>query len=174
MQDLGGVKQTPHPYFPSHCNTVKNKLQCSSRPEIFQCIPTQEVYIDQCKPADNSKINFAIIRRFTLTNVNLLTIVKFYYCWEVYIDQCKPLDNRKKFTIVKRFPLVNVNLLTIFIFFTITMAVAQSWLGGIGKYPPHPSRFGNTPLFPRLRLGTSGSITKPLRNRWVFSNPTSP
>ena len=54
------------------------------------------------------------------------------------------------------------------------MAVAQSWLGGIGKYPPHPSRSGNTPLFPRLRLGTSGSITKPLRNRWVFSNPTSP
>ena len=70
--------------------------------------------------------------------------------------------------------MVNVNLQTIFIFFTITMAVAQSWLGGIGKYPPHPSRSGNTPLFPRLRLGTSGSITKPLRNRWVFSNPTSP
>ena len=69
-----------------HCNTVKNKSQCSTSPEIFQCIPTQEVYIDQCKPADNSKINFAIIRRFTLTNVNLLTIVKFYYCWEVYID----------------------------------------------------------------------------------------
>ena len=49
------------------------------------------------------------------------------------------------------------------------MAVAQSWLGGIGKYPPHPSRFGNTPLFPRLRLGTSGGIAKPLRMRWVFS-----
>ena len=26
-----------------------------------------------------------------MTNVNLLTIVKFYYCEEVYIDQCKPL-----------------------------------------------------------------------------------
>ena len=75
-----------------------------------------------------------------------------------YAHPCKPFDNRKKFTIVKRFPLVNVNLLTIFIFFTITMAVAQSWLGGIGKYPPHPSRSSNTPLVPRLRLGTSGSI----------------
>ena len=36
------------------------------------------------------KIN--IVRRFTLNNVNLLTIVKFQ---EVYIDQCKPPSNSK-------------------------------------------------------------------------------
>ena len=32
------------------------------------------------------------------------------------------------------------------------MAVAEAWLGGIGKYPPYPSRLGNTPLVPRLPL----------------------
>ena len=47
-----------------------------------------------------------------MINVNLLTIVKFYYCQEVYIGQCKPPDNRKiNFTIVRRFTLINVNLL---------------------------------------------------------------
>ena len=77
--------------FKHHCNTVKNKLQCSGTPNIFLCIPPQEVYIDQCTPVDNSKINFTIVRRFTLINVHLLTIYKkeFYYCHEVYIGQCK-------------------------------------------------------------------------------------
>ena len=77
-------------------------------------------------PANNSKIDFTIVRRFTLTYVNLQTIIKFYYCQKVYIGQCKPSE--------------------IFIFLNIRMTVAQSWLGVIGKYHPHPSRFGNTPL----------------------------
>ena len=38
------------------------------------------------------------------------------------------------------------------------MSVAEAWLGGIGEYPPHPSRFSNTPLVRRLRLRTSGGI----------------
>ena len=81
-----------------HCNSEKNKY-------------CQEVYIDQWKPLDNSKF-FPIVKRFTLINVNLPAIVKFYYCQEVYIGQCKPLDNSKiNFTIVSRFTLINVNLL---------------------------------------------------------------
>ena len=62
-----------------HCNSEKNKY-------------CQEVYIDQWKPLDNSKF-FPIVKRFTLINVNLPTIVKFYYCQEVYIVQCKPPNN---------------------------------------------------------------------------------
>ena len=54
------------------------------------------------------------------------------------------------------------------------MSVAEAWLGGIGEYPPHPSRFSNTPLVRRLRLRTSGGIAKPLRIRRVFSNTSSP
>ena len=54
------------------------------------------------------------------------------------------------------------------------MAVAQAWLGGIGKYPPHPSRLGNTPFVRRLHLRTSGGYCQPLRIRRVFSNTSSP
>ena len=111
------------------------------------------MYIDQCTPVDNSKINFTIVRRFTLINVHLLTIYK------------------KNFTIVRRCTLVNVR---IFIFYNITMAMAEAWLGGIGKYPPYPSRLCNTPLVRRLRLRTSGGYCQPLRMRWVFSNTSSP
>ena len=28
------------------------------------------------------------------------------------------------------------------------MAMATGWLGGIGRYPPHPSRLCNTPSLP--------------------------
>ena len=59
-----------------HCNTVKNKLWYSGTPNIFLCIPPKEVYIDQCTPVDNNKINSTIVRRFTLINVHLLTTVK--------------------------------------------------------------------------------------------------
>ena len=46
----------------------------------------------------------------------------------------------------------------VFIFLHNTMSMAEAWLGGIGEYPPHPSRFSNTPLVRRLRLRTSGGI----------------
>ena len=85
--------------------------------------------------------------------------------------QCTPVDNSIiNFTIVRRCTLINGILLGIFIFDNITMAVAEAWLGGIGKYPPYPSRLCNTPLVRRLRLRTSGGYCQPLRMRWVFSN----
>ena len=31
------------------------------------------------------------------------------------------------------------------------MSMAEAWLGGIGKYPPHPEGLGNTLLLPRLK-----------------------
>ena len=112
--------------------------------------------MEQCTPVDNSKINFTIVGRCTLINVHLPTIMKNF------------------FTIVRRCTLINGILLGIFIFDNITMAVAEAWLGGIGKYPPHPSRLCNTPLVRRLRLRTSGGYCQPLRMRWVFSNTSSP
>ena len=38
------------------------------------------------------------------------------------------------------------------------MAMAEAWLGGIGKYPPYPSRFPMPPIVRRLHLRTSGGI----------------
>ena len=52
--------------------------------------------------------------------------------------------------------------------------MAQSWRGGIGKYPPIPERFGNTSRCPEAKLREEGGISRPRRMRWVFSNPTEP
>ena len=52
--------------------------------------------------------------------------------------------------------------------------MAQSWRGGIGKYPPIPERFGNTSRCPEAKPREEGGISRPRRMRWVFSNPTEP
>ena len=52
--------------------------------------------------------------------------------------------------------------------------MAQSWRGGIGKYPPIPERFGNTSRCPVAKPREEGGISRPRRMRWVFSNPTEP
>ena len=48
------------------------------------------------------------------------------------------------------FTMKSDDIYSIFIFFHITMSMAEAWLGGIGKYPPHPEGLGNTLLLPRL------------------------
>ena len=55
-----------------------------------------------------------------------------------------------------------------------TGTMAQSWRGGIGKYPPIPERFGNTSRCPEAKPREEGGISRPRRMRWVFSNPTEP
>ena len=52
--------------------------------------------------------------------------------------------------------------------------MAQSWRGGIGKYPPNPERFGNTSRCPEAKPRDKGGIEKTRRMRWVFSNPPEP
>ena len=49
------------------------------------------------------------------------------------------------------FTMKSDDIYSIFIFFHITMSMAEAWLGGIGKYPPHPEGLGNTLLLPRLK-----------------------
>ena len=59
-------------------------------------------------------------------------------------------------------------------FLHITMSMASAWLGGIGKYPPHPSRLRQYLLLRRLRLRRSEVLPQPLRILRVFSNTSSP
>ena len=54
------------------------------------------------------------------------------------------------------------------------MLMAWGRLGGIGEFPPHPSRLRQCHLVPRLRLGTTEALPQPLRIRREFSNTSSP
>ena len=64
--------------------------------------------------------------------------------------------------------------ISVFIFHCITMLMACVRLGGIGEFPPHPSRFRQCHIVPRLRLGTTEALPQPLRIRREFSNTSSP
>ena len=70
----------------------------------------------------------------------------------------QPLRIRRIFSNTSSPCLCHSSNVRIFIYYNITMAMAEACLGGIGKYPPYPSRLCNTPLVRRLRLRTSGDI----------------
>ena len=57
----------------------------------------------------------------------------------------------------KKFPLLGESV-EIFIFLTITMSVAEAWLGGIGEYPPHPSRLAIPPSSVGFASGHRGVL----------------
>ena len=48
--------------------------------------------------------------------------------------------------------------------------MAETWRGGIGKYPPHPERLTIPSRYLEAKPTDEGGIAQPRRIRWVFSN----
>ena len=171
-----------------HCNRVKNKTLMSPRPRIPWYPITykkfsyyQQVGIGQYQPTCSMKM-FSYYKQVGIGQYQPTRSMKiFSYYKQVGICQYQPTRSMKIFHTTSRLVLANTNLfvnydqdISVFIFHSITMLMAWGWLGGIGEFPPHPSRLRQYLLVPRLRLGTTEALPQPLRIRREFSNTSSP
>ena len=123
-------------------------------------------------PLDNSKIlligvltNIPPSRRGVLTNIppwEDFTIVLVGVPWKI---SSHPEHYNLFFSLLQwSIPLI----WRIFIFLHITMAVAQAWLGGIGKYPPNPERLRQYLWCPEAKPTDEEVLPQPRRMRRIF------